>query len=263
MKKLIIILVGLISAAYPCFIHAQENLQPFVVSPFIGDKLDRVEEEYFNVFPAFTDFREAVFYLNPDSTLNVKIKAVFNNVPVDTTILYDRSLSYLRYKMNQRVLADIRQGKVQELELSTSGDTVYDGTVYSYGNRQIKFIEKGFNGSNEGSNQGDYLKTLDYFGVNTVTVDQNNSPLTFFITLVGAIAGGIITASYSPQKSTRGLLLNPIYDFILALPYALPGAVLGGFTGYLIGKLIKLPAHYDVSDPEAEDILYDNALLPK
>lgn len=263
MKKVIMILVGLISAAYPCLIHAQANQQPFVVSPFIGNKLDRVEENYFNLFPAFTDFREAVFYLNPDSTLNVKIKAVFNNVPVDTTIRYDRSLSYLRYKINQRVLADIRQGKVQELKLSTSEDTVYDGTVYSYDNRQIKFIEKGFNGSNEGSNQGDYLKTFDYFGVNTVTVNQSNTPLTFFTGLTGAVAGGIITASFDPRLPTKVFMYNPVYDFIHALPYALPGAVLGGFIGYLIGKLIKLPAHYDVSDPEAEDILYENSLLPK
>lgn len=263
MKKVIIILVGLISVAYPCSIHAQEYMQPFVVSPFIGDRLDRVEEEYFNIFPAFKDFREAVFYLNPDSSLNVNIKAGFNDVIVDTTFLYDKSLSYLRYKINQRVLADIRQSKVQELELSTSEDTVYDGTVYSYNNRQIKFIEKGFNGLNEGSNQGDYLKTFDYFGVNTVTVNQSNTPLTFFTGLVGAVAGGIITGSYDPRPPAKVFMYNPVYDFIHALPYALPGAVLGGFVGYLIGKLIKLPTHYDVSDPEAEDVLYDNALLSK
>ena len=74
MKKVTIFLVGLLLGAYPDFIQSQERLQPFVISPFIGDKLDRVEEEYFKIFPTLTDFQEAVFYINPECKNQSQIK---------------------------------------------------------------------------------------------------------------------------------------------------------------------------------------------
>ena len=58
-----------IAFIFICVQNLAQNLgEPITVSPFIGEKLDRVERDYFKLFPQFDGFEEAVFYLNPDST---------------------------------------------------------------------------------------------------------------------------------------------------------------------------------------------------
>ncbi len=172
MKKDIILLFIFYLAAFPDPAQCQEKLQPVVVSPFIGDKLDRVEEDYFKIFPGFADFREAIFYINNDSSLNVKIKIWRNNSLIDTAILYTNSLSYLRKIIDQRILEDIRQNKVKELKFTTITDSIFDGIVYSYENRNLGLIKKGFVGTDGENDHKDYLQRFNYFHFNTITVQQ-------------------------------------------------------------------------------------------
>jgi hypothetical protein len=56
------------------YLFSQQHNNPFVTSPFIGEKLDRIEENYFHLFPTVTNFQEATFYLNPDSSLTFNLK---------------------------------------------------------------------------------------------------------------------------------------------------------------------------------------------
>ena len=47
---------------YPkIYVFSQQQNNPFIASPFIGDKLDRIEENYLQLFPAVTNFQEATF----------------------------------------------------------------------------------------------------------------------------------------------------------------------------------------------------------
>ncbi len=61
-------------------------MNPIIVSPLIGEKLDRVERDYFGLFPHINGFEEAVFYLNPDSSLMVEIWYRSNSEVRDTII---------------------------------------------------------------------------------------------------------------------------------------------------------------------------------
>ena len=65
------------------FISAQEKYPQLIINPFIGEKLDRNEEEYFQLFPTVLDFQEATFYLNQDNTITVDIKFYSNNQLID------------------------------------------------------------------------------------------------------------------------------------------------------------------------------------
>ena len=68
------------------FSFAQEGEKPFIVSPLIGDTLSLEERDYYNLLPTIEDFQWAVFYLNPDSTLDVKVIYDKNSSLQDTII---------------------------------------------------------------------------------------------------------------------------------------------------------------------------------
>ena len=94
MKKLILILLSIVILSIKSILFAQGLTEPFIVSPFIGEKLDRIEENYFNLCPEIKNFQEATFYLNPNSSLILLTKFKQNNQLIDTTIAY-RCILYL------------------------------------------------------------------------------------------------------------------------------------------------------------------------
>ncbi len=262
MKKDIILLFIFLLSTSPDCIKCQEKLQQIIVNPFFGDKLDRVEENYFNVFPDFTEFQEAIFYISTDSSLIAKIKFWRNSTLIDTIIIYNNSLAYLQNIIYQRIMTDINQGKAKELKFTSVTDSIFEGLVYSYEKKQIRFIKKGFGGANEGNNEENYLQKLNYFHLNTITVKQTGSYLSSIIGTLGFIAGGTIALLLTPKdtKSPYGLNFSLI-NFICKILTFFKGGAIGGVTGYLIGMPIKYPVDYDITDPEAENILYENALL--
>jgi hypothetical protein len=79
---------------------AQETQKPYVVSPLIGDTLLLEERDHYHLFPSIKNFQWAVFYLNPDSTLNAKVVYLKNLYPQDTIINIYRNLKSLIIHLN-------------------------------------------------------------------------------------------------------------------------------------------------------------------
>jgi hypothetical protein len=75
MKKYYITVISFILICSNNFLQAQQE-KPILISPFIGTTLDRVERNYFNLLPTIKGFKEAEFYLNPDSSLRVVIRII-------------------------------------------------------------------------------------------------------------------------------------------------------------------------------------------
>jgi hypothetical protein len=81
---------------------AQEDKKPFIVSSFIGDTLSLSERNYYQLFPQIDGFQWAVFYLNPDSSLNANVKYLSGEEFRDTLIINYKSLKTLTYHINAR-----------------------------------------------------------------------------------------------------------------------------------------------------------------
>ena len=81
---------------------AQSDSSPFIVSSFIGDTLSLSERNYYQLFPRIEGFQWAVFYLNPDSTLNAEVRFTKNEVLKDTLIEKYKSLKTLNYHIYAR-----------------------------------------------------------------------------------------------------------------------------------------------------------------
>ncbi|MGB5529524.1 MAG: hypothetical protein WBQ32_06100 [Ignavibacteriaceae bacterium] len=81
---------------------AQKDITPYVVNPLIGDTLTLEERDYYMLFPQIEGFQFAVFYLNPDSTLNADVKYLVESRSRDTLIQSYRSLKSLNYHIYAR-----------------------------------------------------------------------------------------------------------------------------------------------------------------
>ena len=271
MKNLIITILMFSLEYSSTFIYPQQTLKPIVVSPLIGEKLDRVEEDYFNLFPVITDFQEATFYLNSDSTLLVNIKGNHRSTFIDTTLACNISISDLKDKLDQILLDDIENNRVQKLELSTKDNKIFEGTVYSINNDKINLVKKDFDYINSMNSKDEYFQVLDYSHLNTVTVNENNDGITILSVIAGMVVGCLLGVAIAPEPTlwepktySWGLLVAdaPYMDNSKTYIFGILGLCIGGVTGYFIGNSIKIPIEYDILDPKAKKIIYDNSLLP-
>jgi len=81
---------------------AQKATTPYVVNPLVGDTLSLEERNYYNLLPTINGFQFAVFYLNPDSSLNADVKYLAEGHSKDTLIQNYRSLKSLNYHIYAR-----------------------------------------------------------------------------------------------------------------------------------------------------------------
>jgi hypothetical protein len=81
---------------------AQNDILPYVVNDFIGDTLSQEERAYYQLFPKIEGFQCAVFYLNPDSTLNAAVKYYDDGMVKDTLIKNYKSIKSLHYHIYAR-----------------------------------------------------------------------------------------------------------------------------------------------------------------
>lgn len=260
MKTLLIsFLIILSSLEYILF--SQKQLNQFVINPLIAEKLNRVEESYFNLFPVVPSFNEATFYLDADSSLFINIQFYENNMLKDTLILCTRSLQYLMDRINEVILKDIKEGRVEELEFSTENKEKFEGNVYSFDNKQIKLIEDGFIQANEENKQQEYLQLLKFSDIKALSIGKSNTAVSIAFGLLGMVVGGLIGAALAPEPE-----LKTIEDLVVLPAKSISGVILGfligGITGYLIGSAIKVPVEYDALDSETKRIIKENTLLP-
>jgi hypothetical protein len=111
-------ILPLLCALLCCRCAAQQE-QPFVVSPLVGDTVDRAEREGYALFPEVEDFQWAVFHINPDSTLRATLRIAREGVGRDTAIRVAHALNHLRVQialLHERYEAAIAEGVVDAID---------------------------------------------------------------------------------------------------------------------------------------------------
>jgi hypothetical protein len=88
------------------WLFGQEHEKPIVVSPLIGDTLDAGERQSLRLLPNLKGFGWAVFFLNPDSSLKVKVTLLDNGARRDTIIERYHSLTAVQDRISQIAGAD-------------------------------------------------------------------------------------------------------------------------------------------------------------
>jgi hypothetical protein len=246
------------------FISAQEKYPKLIQNPFIGDKLDRIEEEYFQLFPGLPTFQEATFFLNQDNTITLNVKFYSGNRLIDSTLKINDSPSQLKERINKVILSDIRENKIQKLEFKSNEGLLNEGYVISFNEEQIRLIKEGF--SNEEAEQ-DYKKNLSVVNVSdikTVTVKESATALKFIFCFAGALAGGLIGIALAPEPTEPKTVLEAYASgaeaSISSGITGVIGALVGVALGYVVGNAIKINVEYDILDAECQKILDRNCL---
>ena len=119
MKKKVYLLVGCLIALSSLKIFSQQE-EPINVSPLIGEELDRVERNYFHLFPRVDGFEKAVFYLNDDNSLRVEITINSNGVIKDTIITKYSSPEEIEKHIITSVFIDLRDNSGPNFTVRTS-----------------------------------------------------------------------------------------------------------------------------------------------
>jgi hypothetical protein len=244
MKTYIFPILLFLGLLLPGLLFAQGR-EPVVVSPLIGDKLDRVERDYFKLIPHFDGFQEAIFYLNPDSSLSADIKYQKNNEIKDTTIKKYRSLASIRKYIDLVIV-----GSINDIEDSKKGSTAdiltTDSTLISGELIQIKEnVLQVYNSDHKIQPMGG----LDSYGFKSIYYDEIREVKfkdTFNIALyIYSIAGGAIG-----YYTVVGLIKDDLS--LNKLSAGFWTAIGGAFIGAYLGRLLAIAFPIEI---ESEDLI--------
>jgi len=216
-------------------IFAQKQ-QPVIVSPVIGEKLDRVEEEYFKLIPVINNIQEAVFYLDPDSSLNVLVTYKDNGVIKDTLILNYISLirlrGYINYQLTQRINIDKKNERGKYIKVKTDIDSV-NGELLAADSSSIIVLNLSRVDYKKGYQPPFDVKYIYNKNMKTVMVFNEYKAAKIIYPTVLALGLGItagIIAKNNTEEKKSDLSDGINFDFSPLL-YGMLGTV----AGYLIG----------------------------
>ncbi|MDH3268590.1 MAG: hypothetical protein OEM46_07015 [Ignavibacteria bacterium] len=215
---------------------AQKDITPYVVNPLIGDTLTLEERDYYMLFPQIEGFQFAVFYLNPDSTLNADVKYLVESRSRDTLIQSYRSLKSLNYHICAR-------NALENRTLDTF-HPVYESPEYKEGSEVCAYMNDGRETSGElllvrknsllilKTDCDDDLKNPDCISkINTSEIDrlfiEGNSNLGLgigFGLLASVIVGALVFQSYNDGSFLWG------YDAIVPTILSTVGCITLGVT---------------------------------
>jgi len=216
---------------------AQESEKPFSVSPLIGDTLSLEERDYYNLLPTINNFQWAVFYLNPDSTLNAKVVFREAGTIKDTLIINYRNLvsfiNYLNIKSEPGTSSKVTCYLINGNELRGNLLAVREKSLL------IQNLGCEYNSYNE-----ECVKLVRNSDIQKLKVTVDESNLIFWMGLgfgVGCVIGGIIGKAVEPS--------NP-YGLSIGFG-ALIGGLVGLGAGAIVGSVTSTPDK--VIEPFSED----------
>ena len=222
-----------------------QNEEPVSVSPVIGDKLDSIEEEYFRLVPAIENIQEAIFYLNPDSSLNVFVIYKDDGLVKDTFIVNYISLgrlrNYIDYQLNQEIKIDPKIEKGKYVNVIAQIDSV-SGELLSVDRTNVVVLKLSKPDYHE-----EYKPPFDvsYFSDNkienvTVYNEYNTAKIIYPITLglaLGITAGVIAKNKVDSEPSKE---LGDWSELTTPLLYYFLGGIVGILIGYGLAELIPI-----------------------
>ncbi len=205
---------------------AQENEKPFVVSPLIGDTLSLEERDYYNLLPTFNGFQFAIFYLNADSLLDVRVMCKTRNGIRDTLINNYKSLTNMRIYLFK---VDIEMAR--KVAVYTINQNIVSGNLVTISNSSTLLYNEDCNGNNFNVN---CITRIDNADINKLIIEGESDigMTTLWGTLiglgVGPAIGAISGAIYNDNDLSIGM--GAAYGLVI-------GPIVGLFGGLIYGAV--------------------------
>lgn len=222
-------------------IKAQQET-PIEISPFIGENLDRVERDYFYLFPKIEGFQEAVFFLNPDSSLKVHIQYNEEGNLRDSVLNNYKSLNRVQNHILQVIksyISDVEpneRGKYCSVFLVDSSE--FSGELLAVRQQSVliyPFDQKTFENANNPfkvRNQVDEQNLSNVYSfyendIDIVYFKEKSKVLSIIYPIIGGIAGALIGKNIAKKHKIENpqLFAEPAEDFLGILVGSLVGAI--------------------------------------
>ena len=211
--------------------------EPVVVSPLIGDKLDRIEEDYFRLFPRIKDFIEAKFYSDDLMVIDALITYSQNGIATDTLIKNFSDLNSMKFHINNVVFANISNEDHTSVILKISDKYEYEGILFSVDENYITILDRETVEKGGIRNNDDLMQNVQTNFIDKVAIERTNinSYVTYgaLIGTVGGLSVGIILASNRDHYSWF-----PVSDKTAEILYVAGITGIGTLVGSLLGVLI-------------------------
>jgi hypothetical protein len=246
MKNIIPIITASFILCTSNLINAQQLETPIEISPFIGDKLDRVERDFFNVLPALEGFEEAQFYLNPDNSLKAVIKLNKDGVLSDTVLERYSSPRRLEMLIVNNILKNIPrdENKIVSIKLKEKEEEIEKQRIYSINDSSIFTLKNSLLEDKPSHIRYGMIKETKLLNIENVLLPRYSS-FDYILTStgvglgVGFVSGfayGIINAKEADSNGLGGLVNfgRVVYSSAIGI---LIGAGVGFIAGLIIGPI--------------------------
>jgi hypothetical protein len=212
------------------FSIAQEREKPIVVSPLIGDTLSLEERDYYNLLPTINGFKFAIFYLNSDSLLNIKVMYQKRNEINDTLINNYKSLENLKIQLLKTDIA-----KSRKVTAYLKNNSIISGGFLSINQNSILICSEECEEETLSSNCFSKIKNMEIKKI-VISGESNVGESVVWCTLIGLAAGSAIGLVIN--ESTNGW---EEFNAEVALAGGLVGSCVGLLTGLVYGSITSEP----------------------
>jgi hypothetical protein len=141
MKKRVYLSVVLLFVFNTFTVFPQQD-EPIIISPLIGEELDRVERDYFHLFPKIDGFEKAVFDLNDDNSLKVNITTFNNNITKDSIIEKYSSIRDMEKHITTRIYMDLRDEAGPNFTVRTGFSRLTEQKMVALNEQSLFTIDK-------------------------------------------------------------------------------------------------------------------------
>ncbi len=230
MKNIFCFLFGFIILLSPAPSLSQEKEKPFIVSPLIGDTLSLEERDYYNLLPTINNFQWALFLLNPDSLLDVKVRYENSGGVRDTLISHYKSLDKLRMYLFKIDITKSREVRVYlENKTNISGSFLsinHDSVlIYSEECKEVTFNSNCFKKINNTE-----IKKF------VIPGESNVGESVVWCTIIGIAAGSAIGMVVNESTNSWEQ-----FEAASVLAGGLVGSCVGLLTGIIYGSITSTP----------------------
>jgi len=230
MKNIFYFLFGFIIVLLPAPSLSQEREKPFIVSPLIGDTLSLEERDYYNLLPTINGFQFAIFYLNSDSLLDVRVFYEKRSAVKDTLINNYKLLTNMRIYLFK---VDIAKSRKVMVHLENNA-RVTGGFLSINPHSVLIYSEE----CEEGTFNSNCFKKINNTEIKKFVIpgESNIGESVIWCTIIGLAAGSIIGLAIN--ESSNGW---EEFNATSAIAGGLVGSCVGLLTGVIYGSLTSNP----------------------
>jgi len=250
MKNKSIITIACLIFCNIIFINAQQE-SPIEISPFIGEKLDRVERDYFYLFPTLEGFQQAEFYLNPDSTLTVEIVYEVDGVSRDTVLNNYKSPQRIKNQIDQYltyIINDIESNfRGQYTDVLLCDSSKVSGELLLVRQNSILINCNSRKSHDEKERVSLNLDHISENNIKNISFKSNTNLSLIIFPVLGAGIGAIIGSNLG-TPDPEDTFWEKFFDISIDNEKVLGtigGFFIGAAAGILLGFLIPIEAEFE------------------